>query len=533
MKKAISTFLIIAIIIAGVTPSTAEAKSGTWKSDAGGWWYEYSDGTYPAGQWAEIDGYWYYFLGNGYMDYSEYRDGCWLNSDGSWNTAYSGGHWASDSYGWWYTDNSGWYPTSTWLWIDGYCYYFRPSGYMAFDEWVDGCYVDKNGAWVPNYNNQKGSSYGSYTFAKEVAASCDGIDFVKAYSTSSNETMPDISEYSKDGRNVYRCRFYTSKEVNSQYLYIKYNGDEGYRDLNYDLYAGYDQYIPDYSNPTVYSSIHCKQYGRDDVVQGSMFASHTGSRLDDEHYFETQENEDQARYDYMIGQGYKNYIDITIRFFVNGPQSFDLYYKNNKLITVKCDNNFNLSSFDKGKAIYDWQLAKDVTSDVSKYKANMSDLELIEASKYWFANHSYYDYTCYACHRVENIMKLKGYPTWSLRCGIKYVDGQGENDYSYNISNSIKNKGVVSGGHHFSMIRVSKDKVCIVEVQGRDDLEKGQTDFSKPWEPAEAKTISVYDDLHNVGSHALKGYNTVYEMMKGDYGIDITKYDPFDCTTWY
>ena len=81
--------------------------------------------------WKQIDGKWYYFTADGYMDYSEYRDGCWLGADGAWDENYAGGHWMSDSSGWWYTDNSGWYPKSQWLWIDGVQYYFDASGYMV------------------------------------------------------------------------------------------------------------------------------------------------------------------------------------------------------------------------------------------------------------------------------------------------------------------------------------------------------------------------------------------------------------------
>ncbi|MCR5214685.1 MAG: hypothetical protein K6E10_09730 [Eubacterium sp.] len=130
--------------------------AGTWMSDANGWWYSNSDGSYPAGQWMEIDGYWYYFLANGYMDSNGYRDGCWLNSDGSWNTAYSGGYWASNSTGWWYTDASGWYPVSTWLRINGSYYYFKADGYMAVNEWVDGCYLGSDGAWVEGKKKSSG-----------------------------------------------------------------------------------------------------------------------------------------------------------------------------------------------------------------------------------------------------------------------------------------------------------------------------------------------------------------------------------------
>ena len=101
-----------------------------WKCNATGWWVEDTTGWYPASQWQKIDGKWYYFTANGYMDYSEYRDGCWLGSDGSWVEEYYGGHWSSDSNGWWYEDAAGWYPQSQYLWIDGTEYYFKSNGYM-------------------------------------------------------------------------------------------------------------------------------------------------------------------------------------------------------------------------------------------------------------------------------------------------------------------------------------------------------------------------------------------------------------------
>ena len=102
----------------------------TWKCNATGWWVEDTEGWYPVSQWQKIDGKWYYFTESGYMDYSEYRDGCWLGSDGSWVEEYYGGHWSSDSTGWWYEDAAGWYPTSQYLWIDGTEYYFKADGYL-------------------------------------------------------------------------------------------------------------------------------------------------------------------------------------------------------------------------------------------------------------------------------------------------------------------------------------------------------------------------------------------------------------------
>ena len=119
----------------------------SWKSNASGWWVEDTAGWYPVNQWQKIDGKYYFFTASGYMDYSEYRDGCWLGSDGAWVESYYGGHWASDATGWWYADASGWYPQNQWVWIDGYCYYFQADGYMATNTYIDGCWVGADGAW--------------------------------------------------------------------------------------------------------------------------------------------------------------------------------------------------------------------------------------------------------------------------------------------------------------------------------------------------------------------------------------------------
>ena len=108
--------------------SASYTAKGQWKSDETGWWFEDSSGWYAKNEWIKIDGKWYYFIADGYMDYSEYRDGCWLGADGAWDTSYSGGHWSQDSKGWRYEDN-GWYPVNQYLWIDGTKYWFGSDGY--------------------------------------------------------------------------------------------------------------------------------------------------------------------------------------------------------------------------------------------------------------------------------------------------------------------------------------------------------------------------------------------------------------------
>ena len=116
-----------------------------WKCNDTGWWVEDSEGWYPVSQWQKIDGKWYYFTETGYMDYSEYRDGYWLGADGALVDGYYG-EWKSDSTGWWFEDISGWYPVSQWVWINGSCYYFEASGYLATNKYVDGYWVGADGA---------------------------------------------------------------------------------------------------------------------------------------------------------------------------------------------------------------------------------------------------------------------------------------------------------------------------------------------------------------------------------------------------
>ena len=130
----------------GTNGDISYTAQGSWKSDSKGWWFEDTSGWYPQSQWQKIDGKWYYFTANGYMDYSEYRDGYWLGSDGALVDGYYG-EWKSDSTGWWFEDQSGWYPISQWGWINGNCYYFKSNGYMATSEYIDGCWVNASGVW--------------------------------------------------------------------------------------------------------------------------------------------------------------------------------------------------------------------------------------------------------------------------------------------------------------------------------------------------------------------------------------------------
>ena len=54
--------------------------------------------------------------------------------------------WKSDSTGYWYTSGSTY--LTGWHSIDGNWYYFYSDGYMAHDCWIEGYYLNSNGAWT-------------------------------------------------------------------------------------------------------------------------------------------------------------------------------------------------------------------------------------------------------------------------------------------------------------------------------------------------------------------------------------------------
>ena len=111
------------------TPQNTEG----WKSNDKGWWYVYSDGTYPKEQFKEIDGVWYYFDNSGYMLSNQWKK----HTDGYW---------------YWFK-NSGEMVTG-WQTIGAKKYYFKETGEMKTgwlkedDKWY---YLDSvNGDLVTN-----------------------------------------------------------------------------------------------------------------------------------------------------------------------------------------------------------------------------------------------------------------------------------------------------------------------------------------------------------------------------------------------
>ena len=147
------------------TPApTPEVKAG-WKNDEKGYKYQRANGSFAKAEWEPVNGIWYHFDENGYMQTGWLNlDGTWyyLNDDGSmakdtWIGTYyvdaSGSWvvegWQNNGYGWWYQRANGTYPHNEWEIINGIWYYFDENGYMLADTTTpDGYYVDINGAWI-------------------------------------------------------------------------------------------------------------------------------------------------------------------------------------------------------------------------------------------------------------------------------------------------------------------------------------------------------------------------------------------------
>ena len=80
------------------------------------------------------------------MAASEWIDDYWLDADGACRYVPRGG-WRRNKAGWWYEDTSGWQAVSQWLSINERWYYFGDNGNLVTNSYVDGCWVNADGAW--------------------------------------------------------------------------------------------------------------------------------------------------------------------------------------------------------------------------------------------------------------------------------------------------------------------------------------------------------------------------------------------------
>ena len=143
-------------------PDPAPApQDGQWVSDSVGWWYRYSDGTYPVGQAVQIGHSIYRFDARGYM-----RTG-WASEDGFWffhdaSGAQASG-WVKDGASWYYLDPATGRMVTGWL-LDGLTwFYLTPGGGAMATGWVwDGSawyYMAPSGALTTGWVKDGGSWY--------------------------------------------------------------------------------------------------------------------------------------------------------------------------------------------------------------------------------------------------------------------------------------------------------------------------------------------------------------------------------------
>ena len=153
-----------------------KVKVGTWKDDAKGRRYIFSDNTFPIAKWLEINGKWYNFDKNGYMvknswvgDYYLGNDGVMLvntvtpdgyrvDENGKWDKKpkVQKGSWKSNNTGKWFEYPDGTYPRNQWKEIDSKKYYFNAYGYMVVNTWIDNHYLGKDGAMLVNTTTPDG-----------------------------------------------------------------------------------------------------------------------------------------------------------------------------------------------------------------------------------------------------------------------------------------------------------------------------------------------------------------------------------------
>ena len=134
--------------------SDTAKKQGQWQQDAIGWWYKYTDGTYPKNTWQDIDGIWYAFNEGGYMRTGWFLDGGkWYYLDPVQGGMKTG--WQVVESNWYFFDTAGSMRTG-WLSVSDKWYYLetegrsgKSQGAMYFDEKTpDGYNVNSSGEWI-------------------------------------------------------------------------------------------------------------------------------------------------------------------------------------------------------------------------------------------------------------------------------------------------------------------------------------------------------------------------------------------------
>ena len=124
-------------------------KPGKWAKDDNGWWFSFTDKSYPASRWLKVNEKWYYFNATGYMATG------WQKVDGRWyyldpvNGDMAEG-WKLLNGKWYYLNPVSGDMAEGWKLVNGKWYYLVPSSGECLMNTTtpDGYKVDENGAWI-------------------------------------------------------------------------------------------------------------------------------------------------------------------------------------------------------------------------------------------------------------------------------------------------------------------------------------------------------------------------------------------------
>ena len=162
----------------GSLQNSSQQQNAGWVASNGRWWYRNADGSYPANCWQKIDGSWYHFDAQGWMQTGWLKDGGtwyylspsgamatgWQKIDGSWYYFNASGAmqtgWINLGGTWYYLSSSGAMLTG-WQQIDGSWYYFDGSGAMYANRWCGDYYLGSSGAMLTNAWTPDGYYVGS------------------------------------------------------------------------------------------------------------------------------------------------------------------------------------------------------------------------------------------------------------------------------------------------------------------------------------------------------------------------------------
>lgn len=242
----------------------------------------------------------------------------------------------------------------------------------------------------------------------------------------------------------------------------------------------------------------------------------------------------------LYKQGYVGYILVNASCLLDQKQSVDVYFGDTKVVTLVSNGFSNSVKYNYKKyeeyeeygsfmaPVYNYEsevYLKDILKDVAQCAPDMTDYETYTALNYWIRSHSYSDYTCWGAATVANVMTELGYPYIILSCSYYGEDGL-YNDYSRYYSAASK-KPHNALGHMVTLIFMEQGKYAKCQVQGRaSDSSEFKFDPTGWQRPVNSTLTSASAEF------GLNEYNTIEELMKGDYYIDINKYDPYDWHTW-